>query len=283
LPGLATADGPCEVTALARQQLDVTDGEAIRATLAANRPDLVLNCAAYTAVDRAESEVAAAYALNAEAPARLAQACHEQGAVLIHFSTDYVFDGQARTPYREEAPTAPLGVYGASKLVGEQAVLAYPEHIVLRLSWVYGHDGANFYKTMLRLASERRELRVVADQFGVPNYTGDLADALAIMLRPGCEPLRQSAGLYHLSAQGPTSWHEFAAAIIGINGLAERIQVVPISTADYPTPARRPAYSVLDASRFCAVFGWTQPDWREGLQRAWRARSANSTRPTLSP
>ncbi len=275
LPGLVTKDGACEVTALERSQLDLTDPETVKAALKAGRPHIVFNCAAYTAVDRAESEQAAAFALNAEAPARLARACHELGAVLVHFSTDYVFDGGSRTPYREDAPTAPLGVYGASKLAGEEAVLAFPEHFVVRLAWVYGNDGANFYKTMLRLTSERPELRVVADQFGVPNYTGDLAEAIACMLNGGLDNLRQAAGLYHLSARGETSWHGFAREIVRISGQAEKIRVVPITTADYPTPARRPAYSVLDASRFCASFGWQQPEWRDGLQRAWQARSAN--------
>lgn len=268
------------IVALDRQALDLTDPAAISEALARHAPEVVLNAAAYTAVDRAESEPAAAFAVNATAPGLLAEAAAARGAVLIHFSTDYVFDGtlgaQERRGYREDDPTAPLGVYGATKLAGERAVLAHPGHGVLRLAWVYGNDGANFMKTMLRLAAERDRLRVVADQWGVPNYTGDLADAVARMLDRPVEALRDilrtTGGLYHLSALGPTTWHGFASEIVHAGGYGERVVVEAITTADYPTPARRPAWSVLDPTRFASTFGWQPPAWQAGLARCLSER-----------
>lgn len=269
-----------EIVALDRQALDLTDPAAIDAALAMHRPEVVLNAAAYTAVDRAESDREAAFAVNAAAPAHLAEAAAAKGAVLIHFSTDYVFDGTLGTRekrgYREDDPTAPLGVYGETKLAGERAVLAHPGHGVLRLAWVYGNDGANFMKTMLRLAAERDRLRVVADQWGVPNYTGDLADAVARMLdRPVAalhDVLRTTGGLYHLSCLGPTTWHGFASEIVRLGGYGECVVVDAITTADYPTPARRPAWSVLDPTRFASTFGWQPPDWPAGLARCFSER-----------
>ncbi|MFN3630546.1 MAG: dTDP-4-dehydrorhamnose reductase [Casimicrobiaceae bacterium] len=270
-----------EIAALDRQELDLTDGRAIAQALATHRPEVVLNCAAYTAVDRAEREREAAFAVNAAAPAWLGQAAAERGIILIHFSTDYVFDGELgraeQRGYREDDPTGPLGVYGESKLAGERAVLAHPGHGVLRLAWVYGNEGANFMKTMLRLAAERNHLRVVADQWGVPNYTGDLADAVARMLDRPREALRmrlqEAGGLYHLSALGPTTWHGFASEIVRRGGFASRVVVEAITTADYPTPARRPAWSVLDPARFAAAFDWQPPAWQAGLARCFAERS----------
>ncbi len=279
-----------EVVALDRQGLDLTDPAAIDAALAMHEPEVVLNAAAYTAVDRAETDRATAFAANAAAPALLAEAASERGAILIHFSTDYVFDGalgaRERRGYREDDPTAPLGVYGETKLAGERAVLAHPGHGVLRLAWVYGNDGANFMKTMLRLASERDRLRVVADQWGVPNYTGDLADAVARMLDRPIEALRailhDTGGLFHLSAIGPTTWHGFASEIVRLGGYADRVVVEAITTADYPTPARRPPWSVLDPSRFAATFGWTPPNWRAGLARCFSERPNGTSERGLS-
>ena len=260
--------GEHDVLALGRDGFDLANANACRAALEREQPDVLLNCAAYTAVDRAESEPEVAHAINADGPAHLAQACTALGVFLIHFSTDYVFDGHATRPYVEADATAPTSVYGSSKLVGETRVAdVSPEHLILRLSWVYSNDGANFYKTMLRLAQDRPLLRVVADQYGVPNYTADLADAVACALnRPSAE-LRNASGLYHLSCHGVTTWRDFAHAIIEGAVLHDRVTVEPILTSEYPTVATRPAYSALDASRFAATFGWLAPNWQDGLSR----------------
>lgn len=265
--------GEHDVLALGRDEFDLADANACRETLQREQPDVLLNCAAYTAVDRAESEPELAYAINAEGPAHLARACNDLGIFLVHFSTDYVFDGLATRPYLETDSTAPTSVYGSSKRVGETRVAELsPEHLILRLSWVYGNDGANFYKTMLRLAQDRPLLRVVADQLGVPNYTADLADAIACALNRPLAELQQRRGLYHLSCQGVTSWREFAHAIVEGAVLHNRVAVEPILTSDYPTAATRPAYSALDASRFAATFGWLAPNWRDGLRRCLAER-----------
>ena len=229
-------------------------------------PDAVVNAAAYTQVDRAEAEREAAFRANAEAPAALAAACAQRGAMLVHYSTDYVFDGRGARPYREDDSAAPLGAYGASKLAGEQAVRASgARHLVLRTAWVYAAHGRNFLRTMLRLAAERDELRVVADQRGTPTPAALIADVTAQLLAQA--PL--GSGLWHLAATGETSWHGFAEAIVAgahARGLiARKPRVLPITTIDYPTPAARPAYSVLDCSALRRDFGIALPDWREGL------------------
>lgn len=267
---------------VSRRELDIADAAACARLLNDERPDVVLNAAAYTAVDRAESEPERAFVVNRDGPAHLARGCRAVGALLVHFSTDYVFDGSPtlRRPYREEDATAPLGVYGASKLAGEQAVasLCPDAHLIFRLSWVYGNDGANFYKTMLRLAGERDELRVVADQFGVPNYTGDIAAAMAHILAMPQHEIRARSGLYHLSAAAiecpvdGVSWHAFAAAIVEGAGLGNRVSVRAIKTSDYPTAARRPSFSVLDSRRVVEAFGLSLPDWRGALARCLAAR-----------
>ena len=262
-----------DVVTLTRSQLDIADAAACREALARVRPQVLLNAAAYTAVDRAETEAAAAFAINAEGPQNLAQACSELGIFPIHFSTDYVFDGTATVPYTEQSETHPTSVYGRSKLAGETAVATVsPAHLIFRLSWVYGNDGANFYKTMLRLGSERSLLRVVADQWGVPNYTVDIADAIARVLELSSAELVACSGLYHLSGTGATSWCDFARAIIDGANQSSRVTVEAISTADYKTAATRPAYSVLDASRFAATFCHATPDWRDGLRRCLASR-----------
>lgn len=256
-----------------RAELDIADRERCAMAVADAQPDLVLNCAAYTAVDRAESERDAAFAVNADGARNIAAACQGVGATLVHFSTDYVFDGAASRPYVESDAVAPQSVYGASKLAGEQAVIdSGVNHLILRLSWVYGNDGGNFYKTMLRLAAERPTLRVVADQWGIPNYTADLADAVAVAItRPRAE-LAERGGLYHLSASGTTNWCEFARAIVAGAEMAKRVTIEAISTSEYPTAAIRPAYSALDGSRFAATFGWNPPYWQDGLRRCLAAR-----------
>jgi dTDP-4-dehydrorhamnose reductase len=256
----ALTDGTrCEVA-------DFDAPESLPALVRRVAPDAVVNAAAYTAVDLAESEPEAAFRANAEAPAALATACVAHDAWLIHYSTDYVFDGNASRPYREDDPTAPVGVYGASKLAGEQAIRdSGAHHLILRTAWVYAAHGKNFLLTMLRLARERDVLRVVADQFGSPTPAPLIADVTARLLQ--AEGAR--SGTWHLTASGHTSWHGFAQAIFDEavhRGLLPRApEVAPIRTADYPTPARRPAWSVLDNSALQRDFGLALPSWRDAL------------------
>ncbi|GAB1406980.1 dTDP-4-dehydrorhamnose reductase [Thermomonas brevis] len=241
--------------------------DSLEGLVARIAPDVVVNAAAYTAVDRAETDAAAAFRVNAEAPAALARACAARDALLLHYSTDYVFDGSGTRPYREADATAPLGVYGASKLAGEQAIRdSGARHAILRTAWVYAAHGKNFLLTMLRLGAEREELRVVADQVGAPTPAPWIADATAAILQRGVE----ASGTWHLAAAGQTSWHGFAQAIFeeahAAGLLARMPTVLPIATRDYPTPAKRPAYSVLDTRRLHAGFGIAPPPWREGLR-----------------
>ncbi len=245
--------------------------QALPGLVARIAPDVVVNAAAHTAVDRAEAEPEAAFRANAEAPAALARGCAATGALLVHYSTDYVFDGRSARPYREDDATAPLGVYGASKLAGEEAIRASgARHAILRTAWVYAAHGRNFLRTMLRLAAEREELRVVADQVGAPTPAAWIADATGQLLRQGVP----ASGTWHLTAAGETSWHGFAQAIMdeaqAAGLLARRPRVLPITTAEYPTPARRPAYSVLDTARLRAEFGIVPPAWRDGLRATVR-------------
>ena len=245
--------------------------ESLAALVAGSAPDVVVNAAAYTAVDQAETDREAAFRVNAEAPAALARACAGRGALLVHYSTDYVFDGNATRPYREDDPTAPLGVYGESKLAGEAAIReSGARHAILRTAWVYAVHGRNFLRTMLRLAGERDALRVVADQVGAPTPASWIADATAAMLRRGID----GAGTWHVVADGETSWHGFASAImreaVAAGLLARTPSVLPIGTADYPTPARRPAYSVLDTARLQRDFGLRPPGWETGLRATVR-------------
>jgi dTDP-4-dehydrorhamnose reductase len=252
-----------EVTGTDRSQLDLADPSAIVATIRRVRPALIVNAGAYTAVDLAEKEAALADAVNGVAPGILAEEAKRSGAVLIHYSTDYVFDGDATTPYDEDAPTRPLSAYGRSKLAGERAAAASgAAAIVFRTSWVYGRRGRNFLLTMQRLASEGRELRVVDDQVGAPNWSRELARATARVVSEGLSKLADRRGVYHLTARGTTTWYGFARAI-----LADRpsVRIVPITTSEYPTPARRPAWSVLDPTRFERTFGFALPDWRASL------------------
>lgn len=260
-----------EVIACDRGKLDLGDRDALVDAVRSIRPQLIVNAAAYTAVDRAESEVGLAEAINTMAPAILAEEAKRLDAALIHFSTDYVFDGASKVPYDEQAPTRPLSVYGRSKLDGERAVVAIGgANLIFRTSWVYGVRGGNFLLTMLRLAAEREELRVVADQFGVPNWSRDLATTIATLVGGGLPALVERAGLYHLSAGGTTTWFEFARAIIGD---VERPSMVPITTAEYPTPAQRPAYGVLATRKFEQAFGIALPTWRDALARCLAARA----------
>lgn len=231
-------------------------------------PDVVVNAAAYTAVDRAESDRDAAFRANAEAPRCIAQACAARDALLVHYSTDYVFDGTGTRPYREDDATAPLGAYGESKLAGEDAVrTSGARYLIFRTAWVYAAHGKNFMRTMLRLAAERDELRVVADQIGTPTPAALIADITAMAL---ARPFVRS-GVWHLTAAGETTWHGFAEAIFAAahaRGLIARMpRVVPIATADYPTPAKRPGYSVLNTGGLRSDFEADLPDWSQGLAR----------------
>lgn len=234
-------------------------------------PDIVVNAAAYTAVDRAESEPDLAYRVNAHAPGALADACHGRGIPLVHYSTDYVFDGHGSRPYREEDPTGPQNVYGASKLAGEEAIAASgAEHLILRTAWVYGLHGHNFLRTMLRLGAERDSLDVVDDQRGCPTPSWLVADATSLCIEGG---LRMT-GTAHLVSTGETTWHGFASAIFDqavAAGLLERAPVVrPVASSRYPTPVQRPPYSVLDASRLQAATQWPIPHWRDALAATLR-------------
>jgi dTDP-4-dehydrorhamnose reductase len=257
-----------------RAELDLSRPESIAAALDRLAPELIVNPAAYTAVDRAEDERALAFRINAEAPARMASWAARRGVPLIHFSTDYVFNGQGERRWREDDPTGPLSVYGASKRAGEEEIgAAAAPHLIVRTSWVYAARGANFLRTMARLAGEREELRVVADQVGAPTAARAIAEAVASIVCRGVTALPElfarSGGIVHLACHGETSWHGFAGAIIeGLRarGMALRTtRIVPIATEDYPTRARRPRNSRLDQSRLHEVFGVALPGWAEAL------------------
>lgn len=251
------------VVATSRATLDLTDPDAIVTAMRDLKPALVVNAAAYTAVDLAEQEREQAYAINGIAPGVLAEEAKRAGAVLIHYSTDYVFDGAARTPYREDAHAAPLCVYGESKFEGERRIAAAgAQALVFRTSWVYSLSGRNFLVTIQRLAAERDELRIVNDQTGVPNWSRTLAQATARVVATGLSALAGRVGLYHLSSGGQATWYTFARAILAD---ATRPLVKPIATHEYPTPARRPAYGVLDTTKFRDTFGFALPDWRDAL------------------
>ena len=238
-------------------------------------PDVVVNAAAYTAVDKAESERELALCINAEAVERIANACAAQGAYLIHYSTDYVFDGLGTRPYQPDQANAPLGVYGASKLAGEEAIRASgSQHAILRTAWVYADHGKNFLLTMLRLAGERDELRVVADQRGTPTPAALIADVTAKIVQAG----QRRSGTWHLTALGDTTWHGFAEAIMHgahARGLIARApRVLPISSEQFPTPAQRPAYSVLDTQSLRDDWQLALPSWQHGLDSVLDALAA---------
>lgn len=256
------ADGNLSETA------DFNQPDSLTALLYRILPDIVVNAAAYTAVDRAEEDRDAAWRANAEAPGVLARWCAAAAVPLVHYSTDYVFDGQGTRPYREDDATAPLGVYGASKLAGEEAIRAAGgRHLIFRTAWVYASHSANFLRTMLRVGAERDLLRVVADQVGTPTPAALIADVTA-------QALQHAGGLsgtWHLTANGETSWHGFAEAIfaeaVAAGALARAPTVEAITTADYPTPAKRPAYSHLDVSKLEQDFRLVLPTWEQGLKR----------------
>lgn len=264
-----------EVVALESPQLDLSQPDTIARAVRDCRPHVVVNAAAYTAVDKAEEERELAHAVNAAAPGVLAQEAAKLGALMIHYSTDYVFDGGKSAPYVETDAPNPLNAYGASKLAGEQAVQASgAAHLILRTSWVYAARGGNFLRTMLRLATERETLRVVADQIGAPTWARFLAEATALVVARSREEIaeeRFASGVYHLTAAAETSWYGFALAIVEETRRSAPAwrhklkEILPITSQEYPLPARRPANSRLDCSRFAARFGIRPAPWRDQL------------------
>ncbi|MBU0592644.1 MAG: dTDP-4-dehydrorhamnose reductase [Gammaproteobacteria bacterium] len=265
-----------DVVAVDRQALDLTSPDAIRALIREVKPNLIVNPAAYTAVDQAESEPEVAMAVNGTAPAIMAEEAKKLGAAMVHYSTDYVFDGSKATPYNELDATSPINVYGRTKLAGEQAVQATGiPHLILRTSWVYGNRGKNFLLTILRLAGERDELKIVDDQIGAPTSSRMIAEITGQILAQCFSPIPHSpslidqySGLYHLTAAGQTSWHGFSAAIlenrVRLTG-APAPQLSQIQTSDYPLPAPRPHYSVMSNNELKHAFGVAIPTWRNGL------------------
>jgi len=265
-----------EIVAVGSAECNLADAEAIRTLVRSVRPRIIVNAAAYTAVDKAESDVEMAMAVNAKAPGILGEEAARIGAWVIHYSTDYVFDGKSNVPYVETDATNPLGVYGRSKLEGEQALqAALDQHLILRTSWVVGPHGGNFAKTMLRLAAERDSLKVVADQWGAPTSAILLADVTAQVIRQANMDGEANFpfGLYHLTASGETNWCEYARFVIAaaqIAGKSLRLgpaDVQPIATAEYPTPAQRPANSRLSTEKFRTTFGLPLPHWEDGVRQ----------------
>jgi len=259
-----------ETVAVDRAQLNLADVDSIRQAVRHIGPDLIVNAGAYTAVDKAEEDRDLAMAVNGVAPGVLAEEAKRIGAALIHYSTDYVFDGSKGSPYEEIDGTNPESAYGASKLAGEKAVAAVgAPHLTLRTSWVYGARGKNFLLTMLRLAGEREELRVVDDQTGAPTWSRMIAAATAAIVAQGrahggvAAMLAERGGLYHLTAAGQTTWFGFASAIVA--HALKQPRMTPIATAEYPLPAKRPAYSVMSSARLERTFGIALPDWRASL------------------
>ncbi|WP_019939139.1 dTDP-4-dehydrorhamnose reductase [Bordetella sp. FB-8] len=270
-----------EVAAVDRSRCDLADPESVSAAIRAERPDIVVNAAAYTAVDKAEQEPELALQVNGQGPGVMAAEAQAQGALMVHYSTDYVFDGGQETPYRESDATDPAGAYGHSKLVGEQAVrTACERHLILRTSWVYGVQGANFLKTMLRVMCERDALRVVGDQTGAPTGAALIADATAQMLgRYLSESARERPfpyGTYHLAARGETTWYDYAVLIgrlardAGAPLKVQPEQIQRIATEAYPLPARRPKSSRLDTGKLRSTFGLALPSWEDGVRQVVR-------------
>ena len=265
-----------EVIGVDRSGMDLSRDTSMRQHLVEVKPDVIVNAAAYTAVDKAETETELAQAINATAPTVMALVAQQLGATLIHVSTDYVFDGGKNTPYTEDDVPNPIGVYGRTKFEGEEGIRqAAATHLILRTAWVYGTNGkVNFVKTMLRLFAERDEVRVVADQVGSPTWAADLAQAIATLISiPSLDPAQPNlpTGTYHYTNSGIASWYDFAVAIFEeakLLGFPLKVQrIVPITTDEYPTPAKRPAYSVLSGKKITAVLGSHPPHWRQALRQ----------------
>ena len=276
---------PLAIAAPGRAQLDLLDPASIRSAVRAAQPRWIISCAAYTTVDAAETDRETAFAVNAIAPRVLAEEAAATGAMLVHLSTDYVFDGSGTRPWRETDPTGPLNVYGASKLAGEQAIVDVAErtglpHVVLRTSWVYSSTGKNFVRTMLRLLAMRSTpLRVVADQHGAPTAAADLANAILHVLRSGGDRIISPgrSGTYHCTGGGETTWFDLANAIreyLRMTGMVNLPEIIAVSTSEYPAPARRPLNSRLDTSKFAHTFGFRLPHWSLSLAQVLRELSA---------
>lgn len=276
----AALDGLGEVMVLDRAQLDLSDEHAIRTALRELQPSIVINAAAYTAVDAAESDEATAFRINAEAPRVIAEETERLGAALIHYSTDYVFDGSKDSPWLEDDAPAPLSAYGRSKLAGERAIAEVGgTHLILRCSWVYGLTGRNFLLTMLKLAETRDTLSIVDDQIGAPTWSRTIADATATIIRDAGEPAQLAAhtGIYHLCAGGHTSWFGFAQAIFAQAAVGRCPTLHPIATAGYPTPATRPKNSILNTDKFRRTFG-DLPAWDDALADCLKLRGELMTK-----
>ncbi|MBS4095631.1 MAG: dTDP-4-dehydrorhamnose reductase [Sulfuricella sp.] len=266
-----------EAVAVDRATLDLRNPDSIRAVIREVKPHLIVNPAAYTAVDKAESEPDVAQAVNGVAPGIMAEEAKRLGAVLVHYSTDYVFDGSKPVAYVEDDPTCPLNVYGRTKLAGEDAVRAVGvPHLILRTSWVYGVRGKNFLLTILRLAKDRDELKIVADQIGAPTWSRLIAETTAQIVAQRVKGLQELSGIYNFTAAGNTSWHGFASAIIESAGLDKQPRLLPIPTSEYPLPAARPKNSVLSNDKLRREFGVSMPDWRTGLELAMAELRANA-------
>jgi dTDP-4-dehydrorhamnose reductase len=267
---LAERTGPA-ARALDRNSCDICDPASVARALSGPEVELVVNCAAYTAVDRAEGDAERAYAVNARGAEIVARTAADRGLPVIHLSTDYVYSGAGSEPHREDEPCAPVNVYGASKAAGDASVAAAnPRHLLLRVSWVFGVHGANFVKTMLRLGRERDELRIVADQTGGPTAADDIAAAIIRLAESCTRPGFAAWGTYHFCGAPATNWHGFAEAIFG-RARGPRPRLVAITSREYPTPAARPLNSTLDCRRIKEVFGIEQPDWRGSLTRVLTA------------
>jgi dTDP-4-dehydrorhamnose reductase len=288
-----------ELVAVDRSQMDLSRPDSIRRTIQEVRPQLIVNAAAYTAVDQAETDEASAQIINAEAPGLMAEEAKKIGAALVHYSTDYVFDGSKKTPYDESDPTNPINVYGKTKLAGEEAIrgMGIP-HLIFRTAWVYGTRGKNFMLTILRLAAESEELKIVHDQIGAPTCSREIAEATMKVLshvfeeRNGAPSFSRVSGTYHMTAAGETTWYDFANSILeeaacdtkGISWFDAATRgrplitrrVIPITTAEYPTPASRPLYSVLSNSRLLRTFGLALPEWRMQLQQCFSTEGKTS-------
>lgn len=256
-----------------REELDITDGAAVAAFVARGDYSHIINCAAYTAVDRAEEDKSLCHAVNVDGVCNLATAAAAHGIRMVHISTDYVFDGNTCHPYTESDRPAPQCQYGATKRAGETVLMGLcPDAIVVRTGWLYSSFGANFVKTMLRVAGEKGSLAVVADQIGTPTYAADLAEMVAhIVLSP-----RWVEGTFHYANEGVASWYDFAVAIMDLAGMSDKVMVKPITTADYPTAATRPCFSVLDKSKIKATYGITIPHWRHSLSRCMQKLNINN-------